>query len=165
MKKLQVLAKSTFTVLALGTALMFSSCKDECKDVVCQNGGTCTEGICDCPSGYEGTLCETEIRAKFKGTWTVLDNCSQSGTSGYSVSVVNGTALNEVNITNFWGAFTAPVKATVTGNTISVASQQPDNDGWFVSGQGSVSGNTMTWNYTITSPAGQSDVCTATWTK
>lgn len=165
MKKLQVLAKSALTVLAFSTVLMLSSCADECKDVVCQNAGVCTDGICDCPNGYEGTLCESEVRAKFKGTWTVQDNCSQSGTSGYTVGVVNGTTINEVNITNFWEAFSAPVKATVTGNTISVALQEPDNDDWTVSGQGTITGNTINWNYTITNPSGVADVCTGVWTK
>lgn len=41
----------------------FTSCskteKDLCSSVVCNNGGTCVNGICKCPSGYSGTNCET----------------------------------------------------------------------------------------------------------
>jgi len=38
---------------------LFSACKDECADVVCQNGGTCDNGLCDCPSGTFGDNCES----------------------------------------------------------------------------------------------------------
>lgn len=30
------------------------------QNVVCENGGTCVDGICDCPDGFSGTNCETE---------------------------------------------------------------------------------------------------------
>ena len=79
-------SKSAFTMLALSTALFFSSCKDECKDVTCNNGGVCVEGACDCASGYEGTDCSTEIRAKFKGTWNVADDGTASAPANYTIT-------------------------------------------------------------------------------
>jgi hypothetical protein len=33
--------------------------KDNCDGVLCQNGGTCNDGFCECPSGYGGPLCQT----------------------------------------------------------------------------------------------------------
>jgi hypothetical protein len=103
----------------------------------------------------------------YKGTWTVSDNCSSSGTASYIVTVTSGGSILEVNIANFWDAFINPVKATINGNTISIANQSPDNDGFFVSGTGTLSGSTITWSYTIDGTAAGSgtDVCTATWTK
>jgi len=32
---------------------------DPCSNVTCQNGGTCNNGVCDCPDGFSGTNCET----------------------------------------------------------------------------------------------------------
>ena len=39
--------------------LVFTSC-DDCRNVECENGGVCEEGICDCPDGFSGELCEIE---------------------------------------------------------------------------------------------------------
>ena len=36
--------------------------EDNCKNVACQNGGTCQDKVnnftCECPSGIGGTFCE-----------------------------------------------------------------------------------------------------------
>ncbi len=34
---------------------------DACTPNPCQNGGTCSNGICTCPNGYEGTTCTQEV--------------------------------------------------------------------------------------------------------
>merc|ERR1712149_92721 len=36
--------------------------KDPCKPDPCQNGGTCADGKCSCPDGFEGDNCETEAK-------------------------------------------------------------------------------------------------------
>lgn len=33
---------------------------DKCKDVSCDNGGTCIDGKCQCPLGFSGSSCEFE---------------------------------------------------------------------------------------------------------
>lgn len=53
------LSKLKFLVSVLLIACFFTACKDECDDIVCQNGGTCDNGICDCPSGFFGDNCES----------------------------------------------------------------------------------------------------------
>lgn len=55
-----------FSVLVFSIFLIFLSCSksDPCEGVVCKNGGTCSDGKCNCPSGWEGTLCETESLPK-----------------------------------------------------------------------------------------------------
>jgi len=34
---------------------------DPCADIVCEENGTCVEGLCECDAGYEGDSCETNI--------------------------------------------------------------------------------------------------------
>jgi hypothetical protein len=58
--------KSTFMkflklTLVLFLGILFISIqgcnKDECKNIVCLNGGACESGFCNCPPGYTGATC------------------------------------------------------------------------------------------------------------
>ncbi|MEZ4722303.1 MAG: calcium-binding EGF-like domain-containing protein [Flavobacteriales bacterium] len=51
--------KKLLFLIAAIVSLSLTAC-DECKDISCMNGGTCEEGVCDCPNGYSGELCEDE---------------------------------------------------------------------------------------------------------
>lgn len=103
------------------------------------------------------------------GLWSVSDNCSQSGTASYMVIIQHTVNLNEYLIINFWGAFSNPVIATVSGNTINIARQEPDGDNFFVVGTGTInaSQNQITINYTVsdeTNPQNISSyICSSTW--
>jgi len=170
MKKISMIGISFLGVIAVVTVMFFNACtSDPCKDVTCLNGGTCVSGTCDCATGYEGTDCSTISRDKFTDTWTVNEDCSLSAPASYIVSISNGTGITDVLISNMWDAFTNSVAATVNGNTITIASQEPDNDGFTVSGSGSISsdGNTITMSYTVTDTSnGDQDNCTnSVWTK
>ena len=57
---MKFLKSSLFVLIVFATALNIQSCKDECDTVVCQNGGSCEEGICACPDGFSGANCETK---------------------------------------------------------------------------------------------------------
>ncbi|MBA2422488.1 MAG: calcium-binding EGF-like domain-containing protein [Chitinophagales bacterium] len=168
MKKISILGASLLSMIALVTVMFFHSCtKDDCKDVVCLNGGTCVSGTCECPTGYEGSDCTTEERTEFLGTYTVVEDCSASNSTSYVVSIIAGTNISEVLISNMWDAFVAPVVATINGNTISIANQEPDGDGFSVQGSGTITGNIITMNYTVTDGSnGSQDNCTTSlWTK
>ena len=140
MKSIRNIAFSVLLTLGAFSAMTYTSCnKDECKDVVCQNGGTCNEGICACATGYEGTNCETEIRGKVIKTWTAKDmNISDNSTvPTYNSAITKGTNITDILISDFSDEFFAnDVKATVSGNTITIPSQDPDNDGYKVAGTG-----------------------------
>ncbi|MEX0814027.1 MAG: C1 family peptidase [Chitinophagales bacterium] len=52
-----------FFLIAFCFAIALSACKKEindCEDVVCQNGGQCNDGSCDCPTGFSGVFCENK---------------------------------------------------------------------------------------------------------
>src|SRR5688572_21012104 len=49
----------TLLFLALTASFTFQSCKDECKEVACLNGGTCDDGDCTCENGFTGDRCQT----------------------------------------------------------------------------------------------------------
>lgn len=56
MKKNNFLNSSVLFIIIILVAV---SCKnDECDGTICENGGTCLNGICNCPQGILGTNCE-----------------------------------------------------------------------------------------------------------
>lgn len=176
MKSIKHIALSALlTVGAFGTVLYTACNKDECKDVVCQNGGTCSGGTCTCATGYEGTNCETKWTAKFLKTWTAVDKATSSGTTlpSYQSTITQGAGVTDVLIGHFSGNnssgssyFVNDVKATVSENTITIPSQEPDNDDYTVSGTGTYNSvdKTITWTYTLGAPGGATASYTGTWT-
>ena len=137
-------SKSAMSVLALSTALFFSSCKDECKDVTCNNGGVCVEGACDCAVGYEGTDCSTEIRAKFIGTYTVSGTvaCPVTGSGtipSTSLVITNSSASNTKIAINLLGV---NLTATVNGSSFTI--DQSTQNNFTYTGSGSISGSNLT---------------------
>lgn len=146
--------------------IVVGACTDPCKDTTCLNGGTCIDGSCDCPSGYQGDSCNYETRSFFYGTYNVHAICSSSGVTDYTsnISSIPGD-LFKVRIANFGNVFSNYVTATINGNLINIAGQSPDNDGRVVSGSGTLSGNVIQMSYTIAGGTG-TDICDqATWTK
>jgi len=83
-----------------------------------------------------------------------------AGTYNYDVAVTASTTLNnKINISDFAG-LNVNVTATVSGSTLTIASQNPSgmqNPG-AISGNGTISGNNMaSYTYTILYTAGGSD--------
>ncbi|GAA4465592.1 hypothetical protein GCM10023093_18080 [Nemorincola caseinilytica] len=174
MRTIKQIALSAALTLGAFSAVMYTSCNsDPCKDVVCQNGGTCNEGNCTCATGYEGTNCETASRAKFIKTWTATDVAVSGGTlPTYTAPITEGTTVVDIKIGHFSGNnssgssyFVNDVKATVSGNTITIPSQAPDNDNYKVYGTGTynTADKKITWSYTLEDPTGAKASYTGTW--
>lgn len=51
---------SIIGILSMGSCSSLEGDIDLCENITCENGGTCDEGICDCPDGFSGTNCEIE---------------------------------------------------------------------------------------------------------
>jgi hypothetical protein len=154
MKSIKHIALSAFlTVSAFGSVFYTACNKDKCKDVVCQNGGTCSEGNCTCVTGYEGTNCETKSRDKFIKSWSATD-VTGSTSLPYTASIgastssdVTAVVIGNTFSDNFF--LIGPIKATVNGNTITIPSQNPDNNKYSLSGTGTLAAGKITWSYTI----------------
>lgn len=57
---MKLIKSSLFVLVTLFAIVNLQSCVNECFGIVCENGGVCVTGECDCPDGFSGTNCETE---------------------------------------------------------------------------------------------------------
>jgi hypothetical protein len=170
MKKIKAFLIATGVSVALATGI--SSCvTDKCKDVVCQNDGICIEGTCDCPTGYEGTFCDTKANAKFVGTWSTNETCGGSTGTPYSVTIAastDPTIISMENLGNYSctsGSYSVP--GTISGSTITVNSTVTACSTLFTgTGTLNAAGNSIALTYAATygSPS-TTDNCSATLTK
>ena len=165
MKSIKYIALSAFLTLSAFCAVLYTSCnKDECKDVTCQNGGTCSGGNCTCVVGYEGTRCETKSRDKFVGVYVGTEACTV-GTDNYSITISANSDAIKLTLTNLYNNGSPIITAicTMTGaNTFSFNGTQLPAISF--NGTGTLSGNSLTVAYTI-SDAGASNTCTFTGSK
>ncbi len=57
-------------------SLIYTSCeKNICDGVTCQHGGSCANGLCTCPTGYEGAQCQTLVTDRYVGTYVGYTTC------------------------------------------------------------------------------------------
>jgi len=175
MKSFKLIALSAAVAIGGFIAITYSSCgkKDStpanpCKDIVCQNGGTCDSATatCMCSTGYEGAHCETISRTKFVKSWTASDLVAGSSTPiPYTATIVAGTTsdVTLVSIGNFSDFFVNATIATINGSTITIATQKPDGGKYSVSGTGTLANSKITWTYTIDSAGVTHQNYTGTW--
>jgi hypothetical protein len=98
--------------------------KDKCKMLTCDNEGICDGGVCFCPPGYGGPLCDTAYRPKFLGNWTVQGTGTTGEAAQYPVSILASSPDNKVLIENFDNFFTKPVVAYVSLDSINIPLQE-----------------------------------------
>ncbi len=116
---------AVFATAATFVSMTLGSCnRDKCKGIVCANNGVCDAGACQCPSGYQGSNCETVARAKFKGNWTVNEKGSNTDEAQYSASIGYGANITDLVITNFFNYFKGSINAYVVNDTIYIPNQQ-----------------------------------------
>lgn len=166
-------AKKYFSVLRViylaitMSILTIVSCKEDeaCTPDTCSNG-SCSSGSCVCVSGYEGSECDIEQRAKFLGLYSFSENCNGSSFN-YAASIGKGSSVNAVILFDFYALPNTEIKATVYGQNITIGQQTIIHDGneYSISGSGSISGQLLTLNYTMTTPSKSDLSCSATGQK
>lgn len=78
MNTIKSILVSTFGFFAIAAAAVgFSSCEqDSCTVLNCANGGQCVDGTCKCPSGYDGSECNTALSEKYAGVYEGTVRCN-----------------------------------------------------------------------------------------
>jgi hypothetical protein len=164
MKSFKQIVLGVILTLGAFTTVTYTACnKDECKDVVCQNGGTCSGGTCTCPTGYEGAHCDTLSRTKFVGVYVGDESCT-TGTDHYSITL--SAASNNLQLTyqNVYNASYVGT-CTMTGST-TFSFSGTGSTGAIFSGSGTLTGNQLKVTYNISNAAtGLSNSCTFTGNK
>ncbi|RYD55197.1 MAG: hypothetical protein EOP56_16760 [Sphingobacteriales bacterium] len=88
--------------LGIGSTVLYTSCeKDACLDLKCKNGGSCTDGICRCPSGYEGSECQTAVATKFIGYYYGDTKCGLTPPYYDSAHVYLEKSPNMIGVVRF----------------------------------------------------------------
>lgn len=177
--KLKSLIYGTAIMLFGATTVLTSCNPDPCKDVVCNNGGTCDlDGNCVCPSGFEGTNCDTKSNTVFTGTnLTGDDGCvtnpvgqSYDHTANFVADPAIGNALNIEGL----GGYTCIVSGLASPLIVPVIIDKGNvtvnfnSCGYVITGTGKVETigtvKKMTINYTAKYGT-LTDVCTVVYTK
>ncbi|OJW84394.1 MAG: hypothetical protein BGO69_11625 [Bacteroidetes bacterium 46-16] len=118
-----------FTLFAF-SMVCYTACKkkqtatDPCALITCHNSGTCSGGLCSCPTGYEGTYCDSAVRTKFIGDWAGNLSCIVAGNK---INTMRITASNDdVNlVVENAGGYHYNLSANITSSTkISIPLQQ-----------------------------------------
>jgi len=150
--------------MALFGALTLQSCKkDPCKNVTCQNGGTCQDGNCRCSLPWEGSKCEVDARDKFVGLWRGTSQCQ--GGDGPEEEVLSitksSTTPDRIIIEGVIdGQLTSSSEFRVPSQTVNV-----DGIGVTISGRGNLNGNQLRLTLTYTVQGGGTFTCTGTYNK
>ena len=101
----------------------------------------------------------------FLGDFQVGEECG-TGSYSYSSAISEGSASDEIAISNFYEVFSNNVIATADGYDITIEYQEPDGDGIFVEGTGSMNEDEdeITLSYTV-SNSSTADTCTGVWVR
>jgi hypothetical protein len=124
-----------------------------------------------CDPGLEGTKCDTEMRTKFLGSWTASDSCVTNPATGATIPYLvtletNGiTDVQEFYIKNVRNLAITLKAKMITSTTFSIPNQSVSigSATVTVSGEGSISADFETINFTYVTATGIStETCKVT---
>ena len=61
MKKIALIFALIFALVTMVVSCKKDKPIDPCENTICQNGGNCVDGACNCPTGFTGANCQTVV--------------------------------------------------------------------------------------------------------
>jgi len=151
-KKIHIL--SAFALISLGIS-SFTSCKDKidgCTDPTAENYNP--------DADLEDGTCITQ-RQKFLGLFSSSDACNiPPAPQNYFIEVRKSNVnLDDILLFNVSDRFFNPVVATVNRTTFTIERQDPDANGTYIQGDGSIVGNEISIQYELRYASNPLKVC------
>ena len=128
-------------LLFLSLSLTFVSCnkKPGCTDANAENY--------DDQAEVDDESCISP-RKKYVGQYNSFEQCTSTPAQNFYTDVREANDnLTDILIYNLANTFELPVRATISQNTFVIKPQDPDGTGLFVSGNGSIAGNSISIQY------------------
>jgi hypothetical protein len=99
MKNWKSLLVTVFGFFGIAGMLLLNSCtQDPCTELVCQNGGTCSDGYCQCPTGFEGAECDIEAANRFVGKYAGSLRCNNFPIQADTITIDYVSKPNQVRL-------------------------------------------------------------------
>jgi len=116
--------------LGISSTVLYTSCvQDSCTSLQCKNGGSCADGFCRCPTGYDGTECENRITDRFVGSYPGATRCDDAPSILDTVDVYvleEPVTLGLVRRSNPGEVY----QGFADGNRITIADRREGNEAW-----------------------------------
>lgn len=146
--------KKISIVLLVSSFAIFPACDkiEGCTDPTAENYNPEAE--------LENATCVTQ-RRKFTGLFGASDGCNIApAAQNYFVEIRNSNFnLDDILIFNLGDFFANAVVATVNRTEFTIERQDPDADGHYITGEGSIVGNQITLQYRIRYGSATDKVC------
>lgn len=112
---------TVFSFLGIASTVLYNACQiDTCSDLKCVNGGSCANGFCNCPTGYEGSQCEIKMETKFLGVYYGNTSCDANPAIYDTAAVWAQTgSLTNLNVV-LYSNKTDTLNGTISGTTIVI---------------------------------------------
>jgi len=115
------------TFIGIASTVLYTACeKDSCTDLTCKNGGSCADGFCRCPTGFEGAQCESRTVDRFIGTYYGNSRCNSLPSLVDTVVVFLKSMPNTVGLVKK-SNITDTIYGTASGNNIEIPDQTGPN--------------------------------------
>lgn len=126
LKTFRYILLTSLITIGLFSVAVLTGCKDKCGTTTCQNGGTCQDNKCSCPTGYSGNSCETGWSDPAIGTYTCTRaDCNPVvlGVNTWQSSVTKNSSNGgfTININNFDNSGSTVVGTIDTFHNITVS--------------------------------------------